>query len=414
MSLLNYKNLLIILRLFVVLFTISIQAESILLPKNSETQKESFIISQEKNFGKDTEALLRYLEPLLKSKNESYITIYTALLANGYSNHYDAITPVSTNLYKKSILQAHIINNIQLQTWAKLNYVKHLYKYKKFKNMQVLLLEILKDTKNKNPSEIILPRDTYQTIGWIMQTLNDYKEAEEYFNLALKSSQPNSSEYAAILDNLGYNYYKLNAYDKALNFFSKAGEMALKSGDTIRFAKALGNKALVYENLKQYDAAIQLLLQDIDLSKKLQDDKNVMFASKSIARIYLKNDEWQLAEEFLKKADDIAKTKSYYNKAALEITQLKLQFLKSKPNSTEELATQNRMLALEDSLENADSETNINLINWQLQKEKFNTNRQESQVLQKKNTINRNILIAFIYILSATILGFLIYRKFFR
>ena len=393
-------------------FFSTIYAQHIEIPeKGTHFQILTQLIQQERNFDEDTISLQKYLLPLAKA--ETYLPIYNGLLANGYANAFDNISPKTIKLYLKSISQAASTNNKSLQIWTRLNYVKNLYKYRYYKEMQPFLLDVMKDIRQTKESQIINPLDTYQTIGWVMQTLSDYPEANYYLNLALKHCEPNSANYAAILDNYGINLYKTGRYQEALKQFNNSATIALKVNDSLRYAKTLGNKALVYEEQKKYTEAIQLLKEDITLSKRLKEAKNTMFATTALARVYLKNNNLAEAETTLLEAEEIAVSKSYFRKSELEVIKLKLELLKRKPNAAQELITTRRMMLLQDSLQKRDGDEQIQLLKWQVQKDKYQQKIAHTNTLYQNEIIKKNIfaLLIGIAILGAVGLYFFLKKK---
>lgn len=369
---------------------INLNAQLIQIPKGGTNfQITTQLIQQERSFDKDTLALKKYLEPLIKS--ETYLPIYNGLLANGYVNVYDNIFPKSTKLYLKAIEQADATNNKSLQIWTRLNYVKRLYQFRYYQEMQPMLLELMKDIRQTKETQIINPLDTYQTIGWIMQTLSDYQEADYYLTLALKYCEPNSANYAAILDNYGINLYKTGRYKEAIKHFDNAGEIALKVNDSLRYAKTIGNKAIVLEKQNNYAEAITLLKQDIALSKRLKAEKNTMFATTALASVYLKNNNVTEAEAILKEAEAIAASKPYFRKSELEVIELKLELLKLKPNAEQELITARRLMVLKDSLSQRDGDEQVQLLKWQVEKDKYQQKIEQTNTLYQNEIIKKNI-----------------------
>ncbi|MCL9808159.1 tetratricopeptide repeat protein [Flavobacterium luminosum] len=393
-------------------FFIKINAQQIVVPNSLNKAKDfEFVIQQENENCKDTLSLQNYLKPLLQKQSNAHASLYNALLANGYKKIQDSITRGSKELYLKSIQQAKVTNNKPLIIWTKLNYVKCLYHFRKYPEMLPTLLQILEDIKEIKRETLIFPGDSYKKIGWIMQTLSDYPEAEHYLQLALKHTNPNSAEYASILDTYGINFYKIRNYKKALEQFNKAGSLALKVKDSLRYAKVLGNKAMVYKDQKDYVKAIVLLKEDITISEWLNDSKNTMFASIALGKIYLENKRFSDAEEILRKAEKIAVSKSYLRKSELEIIKLKLELFKNKPNVPEELVAHRRMLVLEDSLQKADGETQIHLLNWQIQKDKYQEKISQTNKLYKKEVFSKKLysILAVVLILFAVWIYF--YQK---
>ena len=96
-----------------------------------------------------------------------------------------------------------------------------------------------------------------------------------------------------------------------------------------------------------------------------------MFATTALARVYLKNNNLAEAETTLLEAEEIAVSKSYFRKSELEVIKLKLELLKRKPNAAQELITTRRMMLLQDSLQKRDGDEQIQLLKWQVQKDKY-------------------------------------------
>lgn len=396
--------------LLVLSVCINLNAQLIQIPKGGTNfQITTQLIQQERSFDKDTLALKKYLEPLIKS--ETYLPIYNGLLANGYVNVYDNIFPKSTKLYLKAIEQADATNNKSLQIWTRLNYVKRLYQFRYYQEMQPVLLELMKDIRQTKETQIINPLDTYQTIGWIMQTLSDYQEADYYLTLALKYCEPNSVNYAAILDNYGINLYKTGRYKEAIKHFDNAGEIALKVNDSLRYAKTIGNKAIVLEKQNNYAEAITLLKQDIALSKRLKAEKNTMFATTALASVYLKNNNVTEAETILKEAEAIAASKPYFRKSELEVIELKLELLKLKPNAEQELITARRLMVLKDSLSQRDGDEQVQLLKWQVEKDKYQQKIEQTNTLYQNEIIKKNIFGLLIGISVLGTIGLYFFQK---
>ena len=408
----DFMNISIFFRLLLLSFFINLNAQTIRIPNNrTNFQKLDLLIQQEKNFGKDSLALQKYLQPL--SKTKLYLPLHSALQANSYTNFYDRITAKSKKLYQTSINQANILGYKPLQIWTRLNYVKRLYHYGYYQEMQPVLLELMKDIRQTKESEIINPLNTYKTIGWIMQTLSDYEEANYYLKLALKHCKPESENYAALLDNYGVNLYKTRRYQEALKQFDMAGAMALRIKDSLRYAKTLGNKAIVYEEQKKYTEAIPLLKEDIALSERLKESKNTMFASIALARIYLKSNALAEAEILINQAGSIAASKPYFRKWELEVINLKLNLFKRKPNPKEELIASRRMMVLLDSLKGTDGDEQILQVKWQVQKAKYQQKITQANKRYQKEIMVKNIFAVLIgiSILMAIVLYFIQKKK---
>ncbi|OXA69828.1 hypothetical protein B0A67_17985 [Flavobacterium aquidurense] len=338
------------------------------------------VLLQEKSFDTDTISLKKHLE--LLGKSQTYKSVYDGLLANGYSDFYNTANSKSKFYYSQSIKSAAVQKDVSLEIWAELNYISYLYLYRDYINMTPKLLQVIDKIKKTPANEIILPGESFKKIGWMLQTLEDYPESLYYLNLAKKHTAKNTAGYASLIDNIGMNYFRLGNDQEAESYFNQAGVLAKQIQDELQYAKALGNLALVKQKKGDLLPAISLLKKDIEISEEHKSNQNTMYASILLAELYVENKELNQAEKVLKKAAEIANSKSYFKKAELQIIKLKLAILDQQKRSDNELVLRRRMVVLEDSLKNKDGDLAIRNANWIIQKTKFqqNINKTTNQV----------------------------------
>lgn len=366
------------------------------------------VLVQIKSFDIDTISLKKYLDPLSKSKE--YKSLYEGLLANGYSDFYNTTNSKSNFYYLNSIKSAAVQKDVSLQIWTQLNYISYLYLYRDYISMTPRLLQVIDQIKKLPVDEIILPGETFKKIGWMLQTLEDYPESLYYLNLAKKHTPQKTDEYVSIIDNIGINYFRMGNDKAAESYFNKTAVLAKQIKDQVRYAKALGNLALVKQKRGNLQTAISLLKEDIKISEQEQSNQNTMYASILLAELYIKNSNLNQAEEILYKAKEIADSKSYFKKSELQIIKLKLDILKQQNKTDNELALRRRMIVLEDSLKNKDGDIAISNANWVIQKTKFqqNINRTADEV--KHESAMKNIYA--VVIIMAFILAVFIFLNF--
>lgn len=364
---------------------------------------EAFLV-QIKYFDTDTISLKKYLEPLSKSKD--YKSVYEGLLANGYSDFYNANNSKSNFSYLQSIKSAAVQKDLSLEIWAQLNYISYLYLYRDYISMTPRLLQVINKIKKMPVDEIILPGETFKKVGWMLQTLEDYPESLYYLNLATKYTPQKTAEFASLMDNIGMNYFRMGNDKAAESYFNKTAVLAKQIKDQVRFAKALGNLALVKQKRGDLQTAISLLKEDIKISEQEQSNQNTMYASILLAELYIKNSNLDQAEDILCKAKEIADSKSYFKKSELQIIKLKLDILQQKNKTDNELALRRRMIVLEDSLKNKDGDIAISNANWVIQKTKFqqNINRTADEV--KHESAMKNIY-AVVIVMAFILAGFI-------
>ncbi|MCG9790845.1 tetratricopeptide repeat protein [Flavobacterium algicola] len=398
---------------FLALFVLPLKSQSFTIKISSSentVQNIEKILCQEHPFGSDTLALKHYLKPLSISKN--YTAIYDGLLANGYADFYSELNTKSYTHYKQSIKTAVSLKQPSMEIWTKLNYVNYLYCYRDYLNMAPMLLQVIGQIEKIPADELYLAGESFKKIGWILQTLGDYDTSLYYLTLAKAHTTKNTSEYAAILDAIGLNYYYAENLSKAAKYFQETALMAQKIKDDIRFAKATGNLALIKKENGDYKSAISLLQKDIAISQKNKSDQNTIYASILLAKSFITDNNYQEAEIVLKTIEGIIHSKRYFEKSELDIIKLKLAILKHYNKTENELLLRRRMLDLEDSVNNKDGDIAIIKANWVIQKNKFQKNLiQSDQKIEEASTMKNLYAFLIILILVFSIIVFFLYRK---
>lgn len=396
---------------FVVLFyyALAINAQKLQINSSKNELKDiESILLQEKNFGSDTTALKNYLSPLRKITR--YQSIYDGLLANGYSNCYNARNKTSESYYLTSIQKTKASHHLPLEIWAKLNYINYLYFYRDYIKLTPFLLEIMENLESLEAEDIINPDETYKRIGWILHTFGDYNKSLHYLKIAEKQAVKNTPEYASIINSIGLNYLYIRDYKMASYYLNETATLSKQIHDDVRYAKALGDLALVSQQKGDFATAISFLKKDIQISEQYKSDQNTMYASILLAELFLKNNRIDEAFDSLDKAEKIAVTKSYFKKSELQIIKLKLQILKLQNSTVNELNLRRRMVAIEESLQNEDGDTAINQANWIIEKNNYQQRLEEEKNKYEK-TLKKFYIIVITMLSSILLLVFVYFIK---
>lgn len=334
----------------------------------SITGIESIIISENIS-KKDTIELKNRLSFLKKSSGKKSQILYYALLANGFSSFFDKINSRSEYNYLKSIEESKKLNDPSLMIWTQLNYSKYLYFYCQIDKLIPIVLNTMDKCDQTDPSEMILPEETFKFFGWIMSTVED-RSAIGYYKKSMQYMKTPSSESAGVLNAIGNCYFRNKDLANAMHYFNKSEAMALKVGDSVRYAKILGDKALIYEEKGNLKDAVHLLKQDIFYSQKFKIDKNEMYASILLAKILLKLKDTDKVEEILDRAGNIASSKSYYRSSLKEVIELKLSILNGK-NPEKELLLRRQLKQIDEYLLSTNGNTVLQRSHWLIQKKKY-------------------------------------------
>lgn len=395
--------------LFLHAFLINAQELQINSSKNYLRDIES-ILKQEKNFGRDTTALRNYLQPL--NHHPKYEVIYQGLLANGFSNAHNSLNKTSDSYYISAIQKAKASKNVSLEIWSKLNYINYLYYYRDYIKLTPFLLQLMEKIEPVAANQIITAAETYKRIGWILYTFGDYNKSLHYLRLAEKTAAKNTSEHASIMNSIGMNYFNIGNHKMASFYLNETAKLSKKIHDDVRYAKALGDLALISQKKGDYKKAIALLKEDIQISEQNKSDQNTMYASILLAEVLVKDKQLEEAFVFLNKAESIAISKSYFKKSELQIIKLKLQILKLQDSTENELNLRRRMIIIEDSLQNEDGDIAIKKANWLIQKAKFQQNIDTAEKAVKYETTLRYFyIIIFMMLFSAVLLVFMYFSK---
>lgn len=156
-----------------------------------------------------------------------------------------------------------------------------------------------------------------EKLGLVAYNQKNYNEASEGFKTALvlddKMNSKNYYKKAEIVDNIGLCYFKLQQYEKALNFYNAAIDTLNRHADNLapyiegpignkvvyNHSKGVivGNIANVYNALQQYDSAIKYSKLSILLNSEQEGERlDAQMVSSRLIDIYIKLTKWKDAE----------------------------------------------------------------------------------------------------------------------
>lgn len=130
----------------------------------------------------------------------------------------------------------------------------------------------------------------------------DYDKALEYFSFAKDIALKVKDEelIGTIYLNFGNVYYRKKNFYKALEYYDKSNEVFTKLNNIVNLIQCQQNRGVIYYNLNQLDKAKELLLE----ANKQAKEKDLNFAVASInltlTSIFTAKNEFALAEQYLK------------------------------------------------------------------------------------------------------------------
>ncbi|UFK98730.1 tetratricopeptide repeat protein [Kaistella faecalis] len=328
----------------------------------------------------------------LKDKSIQQIIVYN-LEAQKTADLSKGINTKSTTQFLKAINLAEKKKLQHLQTWSEISYAFYLYTYREIKDAYPYFLKNIKRVEMNDYEFKISPAVSYKKVGYFLNNINEFQKSNVYLLRAEKISANPTSIKSALHDNIAINYWHQKKYDSAGYHYNIAEEIALKTNDKLRYAKILGNRALISIDLKKYDEAENFLLKDINITEKIQDEKNMMFAKALLARLYLKIKRYNDCQKYADEALKIADSSPYYKSEKLEILDLRFQLAKIKEDAQEELFLRREMDRTSEDLKKMDGQENINQINWKSRQEIFELKIDAEKSKAEKASIQKTLAI---------------------
>jgi signal transduction histidine kinase len=226
----------------------------------------------------------------------------------------------------------------------------------------------------------------YNNIGIIHQDLNNHDKAIEYFEKALVIDEKNNftRNMSAVYNNMGIIYDKRGEKLKALEYYKKS--LSYDDDENLQGkATALNNIGLIQHDLGNQEKALENLFNSHNISKDLKDQYAIANTSNNIAKVYIAENKFSLADTFLNRSLAIAqKIKSF---PILEEAHKLLAELKEKEkNYKQALAHYENYIEVHDSIYK--QRMNQNIAETQV---KFETEaiEQENELLRKDNEIQK-------------------------
>jgi tetratricopeptide (TPR) repeat protein len=384
--------------------------------KKDELKKIEYIINQNKEIN-DTIVLKKNIDQLRENASTDFSSnldvIYSVCLAEIYSKQMDKLNPKSTQLLLNANKIANSLNNSALSIWVNTKTGFYYYTYSQYIKAFPYFMHASKLIDSSDSDEIIQQNEVYKTNAYFFGSVGEIQKSKNYLKLALQYTDKSDKEYGNILNALGSIYYNKNDLKNAKHYYDLSLNSALKNNDKFRYAKVLGDIALIYYGQKNFDKAISSLKEDIEISEKLKEYKNLMFAKIRLGKIYYELNNLSEAKNILTESKNYASSKEYLKSFERDINIALLDIAIKENNTVEELQLRREISEIDKHLVNSDGKEVLNKINWDIQKKNFEYKYQAQQNNIQKAKIQKNawIVITVLLILICLSIYFLFKRK---
>jgi len=262
---------------------------------------------------------------------------YSMRLAALYAQEIDSLNEKSTGLYNQVLQLIDKEENLAFKTWVYSQIGFYYYTYNQYSEAFTYFTKS-SYALNQLPNDALF--QGYEVLlqnAYFFQTITEYDTSIVFLNRALQLVPPHSKDYGSILNALGANYFYKKDLTSAEQYFIQTKQQAILIQDSIRYAKALGDLARVEMIRRNWEKAERLLLEDIEISKKIREYRNEMFAQLQLGKLYLKQGQVDQAKQTVLAAKHYAASKKYLKIYEKESTELLLQIAVIQKNDIEEL-----------------------------------------------------------------------------
>lgn len=338
----------------------------------------------------DTVALKNYLfENTYKENESTYQILYNVLMAEYYIDVIDKQDPKIVSLYNEALSLAKSYKDEGFLIWIETQLGFYYYRHNQYEEALSYFNKTTRALKNSNALIIPEKASVYKKNAYFFQTIKDYPTAITLLKEALQWCETTCSEYNSILFSLGCVFLVSEDYNQAQHFLEESRKIATQNNDELQYAKATGELGLLHKKLGDLKLAENLLNEDIEISDKIQEGRNSMYARIQLGTLLIENKEFENASIELHKALDYAQSKEYLKGFEFDIYKLLLQIALQLDDTQKEISIRRHLDELSLILANTESEDKVNEVKWQAKNEqiKWQLSSSTSKLSKAKNTM---------------------------
>lgn len=212
-----------------------------------------------------------------------------------YKNGIDSFLALEKDIRQQDIYQKDILQ-LRLKYLVSLQY----YYHEAFGKALEHQMKYYRSLDTISAEEYPLKKNYVSHIGVLYYAFNDYKLAQKYLQQAagLPTEYPHVN--IDIYNTLGLIMRNRQVYDSALHYFDTALAIAVKNNETTWQPSLKGNIGIILYHQKEYDKAIPLLKEDINMNIQLNAIENITNSIIKLADIYRIKKQYDSAEHYIK------------------------------------------------------------------------------------------------------------------
>ncbi len=338
----------------------------------------------------DSTSLKNYLLENTEKEGEStQLILFKTLMAEYYIDKIDRQDPKIVALYNEALSLAKSIKDEGFLIWIETQLGFYYYRHNQYEKALAYFNKTTRALKDSNTLIIPEKASVYKKNAYFFQTIKDYTTAITLLEEALKWCETTCSEYNSILFSLGCVYLISDNYKQAQLYLEDSRKVATQNNDQLQYAKATGELGILHKKLGDLKLAEQLLREDIEISERIQEDRNLMYARIQLGTLFIETKQLDNASIELNKALNYAQSKEYLKGFEYDIYKLLLQIALQLNNTQEEISIRRHLDELSSLLSDTESEDKVNQLKWQAQNEqmKWQLSSSSSKLNKAKNSM---------------------------
>lgn len=336
---------------------------------------------------------INYKPGEMNAHNVLGLVLYYSSSYDGALEHHEISRKIAEQLKDKSKL-AVALNNIGLVYDDRTEYNKALKYY----------MESLALAENSEKGKWQMG-STLNNIALIYQTQGKYEDALAFHNRSLKIKKEinNRKGVGSSLHNIGLVYKLMGEYEKSLEYYFLALTVRKENNDENGTALTLNNIGSVFESQGLFNKAFVYFEQSLEIRKKLKDRYGLAISLFSMGSNYCSRNQYEKGFDYYNKALQIGKEIGSKDLLERGYESMALASANQK-NYQKAFEYQTLLMAVKDSIYNAESSRQLNELQTKYESEK---KQKEIELLTKNDEIqelqlNKNKL--WMVVLISTIL----------
>ncbi|MCY4781736.1 tetratricopeptide repeat protein [Sphingobacterium sp. UT-1RO-CII-1] len=353
--------------------------------------------------------LAQRLEAVQKTQSiknpKALSAVYHSLLAESYARIKDYKTPVSEWLFAHALSDIQKTNNTGLLIWVNTLYGYYYYTYNDYIHALPYFLESSRRIDSYPIAQLPEPNQVLIKNAYFFGTIDDNQKSLDLLQAALKVTPSAPTETGQILYAIGLLYMKQEKWQEAESYFNRTLTSSQANADQLRYAKTLGELAILYDRRGETAKAISAQLENIAISHNNNDPRNIMYAQIQLGRLYLQHRVLDSAQHYLAESLAYAETKDYLKSYEKNIIELQLNIAQAKDDAVRELSLRRRLEQINRHLSVTDGQSIVDQVNWETQKERIRWQLEAEQNKLKRASLLKwawgavSLLLALIIIL---------------